>query len=900
MHTEMTTSGPAAGRISPTLDLQTTLESIVDAAAQLLPHVRTEIHLWDAETESLTLRAVRCSQEPASPIREGDSTVTACADWLAHHREPLLVSTADPQKNLLPEQLQEGGEHCSRAYLGVPLMAGNEFIGTLALMRDRAGSFQRRHVTMLQDLAGEAAIAVRNAALYEELSRGHRELAALSSVAAASSQALELDQLLADAVERVIEGLGGDAGGIRLLDPVDGRLVLSHTQGISEEYVAAVERLELGEGIVGEVALTGQPALVADMGEEPRLKPGVLSNLREEGLRSIAVVPLCSRDEIVGTLGVVSHTPGAFARADLGLLTAMGHQIGIAITNAQLFADTQRKARDLAALNAVASIVNQPLPLQEIMDQALERVRAAAGADAAGLQLYDQPSGEVLITSSLGLEAEDTWLMGCDTVESTLLRGLAEFCDPIVRHDSGPGQSAEVTPPTVQTAAYVPVIIGDKTVGILGVLTREHRDFSVDELDLLVAMGRQLGTATERARLSRDLEQRARELEAANAVAATVNRPGELSAILSEGLQQALTVTELEMGAIFVWDDQTGTLRLSCHRGMSSGFANWIQAHVAAKSPTVWTLVEDWSKERRIDIEEIPLDSDHVPAELRAEAIRLTADVPLFAEGEVVGVLTVATRLAHLLTPEEQSVLQAIGHQLGTAIANAQLRQEALDSERMAALGRVAAAVAHELRSPLGSVMRSAEFLARPELSELSREKLSSAIVAMARRLIDTSQELLDYSRGGQMTLHRVSRSLPVFLEEVLEVLRVDFSDRGIAVDTDWGYTGLVSIDSNRMAQVVYNIAANARDAMPDGGQLTVTTAQVGDCVELRFIDSGPGVDPDLQERIFEPFVSHGKEAGAGLGLSIARRIVQEHGGDIGLESPGEGGATFAVRLPLE
>jgi two-component system NtrC family sensor kinase len=142
--------------------------------------------------------------------------------------------------------------------------------------------------------------------------------------------------------------------------------------------------------------------------------------------------------------------------------------------------------------------------------------------------------------------------------------------------------------------------------------------------------------------------------------------------------------------------------------------------------------------------------------------------------------------------------------------------------------------------------------------------------------------------------------SLPGFLDEMLEVLRVDFSDRGIEVQTAWGYEGDVWMDPDRMAQVVYNIAANARDAMPDGGRLRVATQRVGQWVELRFSDTGPGVPPDLHERIFEPFVSYGKRQGAGLGLAIARRIVREHGGEIGLDELSKEGATFVVRIPLE
>jgi two-component system sensor histidine kinase HydH len=234
------------------------------------------------------------------------------------------------------------------------------------------------------------------------------------------------------------------------------------------------------------------------------------------------------------------------------------------------------------------------------------------------------------------------------------------------------------------------------------------------------------------------------------------------------------------------------------------------------------------------------------------------------------------------------------------ASENARLRQQALDAERLAAVGRVASAVAHNLRSPLGGIIRSAEFLGRPELSGTTRQKLSQAIVAMARRLINTAQEILDYTRGGQITLDLAPCPLSDFLEQVIAVIKVDFSDRGIEVMMELGYTGEVWVDPSRMTQVIYNIATNARDAMPTGGKLTVTTQQAGEWVEMRFTDTGPGVPPELASRIFEPFFSHGKQEGAGLGLAIARRIVREHGGEIEIESPTGGGATFVVRLPLD
>ncbi|MGD2147146.1 MAG: GAF domain-containing protein [Anaerolineae bacterium] len=731
---EMAAINRVARRVSATLDLRETLDSIVDAAAELVPCVLAEISLWDEGEQALTLQALRSEPERAFAIGKTYPPGEGYTGWVVGQRQPLLVKDVeardDPKPDLLP------GEQAFESYVGVPLLAGDELIGTLVLIHDRADAFDEQDLELLQGLAGQAAIAIRNAALYEELARRHRELAALNAVAAASNRALDVDMalesILADAVDRVIQCLGADAGGIRLLDAASGQLTLSFTQGMSEAYTSAVARLGLGEGIVGDVAVTGEPALVHDMQRDLRLQPGVPAKLREEGLRSLAVVPLRSRQELVGTLGVASRTPAAFRESDVDLLTALGHQIGVAITNARLFDETQRKARKLAALNAVAQVISQSDTLQDTIDQAVAKVAEVMEVEISSLRLLEEDAGELSVVSHRGLSAS-----------------------------------------YLQAEAHIRVTDDDPV--------------------------------------------------------AHVARSGE-----------PLVVCDL----------------------------------VDDASAAGLTFTTD---------------------EFKAFAI-----VPVRARDRIAGTLRVASRSPRDFDREELDLLTAIGHQLGTAVDNARLRQEALDAARLAAIGRVAASVAHELRGPMGGIMRSAEFLARPELSDSTRAKLSQAIVAMAGRLMTTTQELLDYSKGGRLALTRVPCPLSSFMEEVLEVLRVDFSDRGIEVRTDWGYPSDIWLDADRMAQVVYNIAANARDAMPEGGLLRVATRQVGECVELRFSDTGPGIQAHLRERIFEPFVSYGKGKGAGLGLAIARRIVRQHGGEISLDGQVQEGATFVVRLPRE
>jgi len=717
-----------AHRISASLSLRETMEAVVDAVVELIPCSLAEISLWNEERQMLVLQALRCDPERAFPIGQAYPPGKGYTGWIVRNKRPLLVPDVDARRDIRPDLLP--GEHPFGAYVGLPLLAGDELIGTLVLVHDQAGAFDEEDLRLLEALAGQAAAAIRNARLYEEVTRRHRELAALYAVAEVANRSLDLDMLLQHALDRVIEVTHAQGGGIRLLDPRTNEAVLTAHRGLPEAYIREAGRFQLSQEIVGWVARTGEPTLSDDMWTDPRVSPRVRVLLRKVGHRSLAQVPLRAQERVVGTLGVVARAPGFFKEDDLRLLDAIGQQLGVAIVNAQLFEETQRTARRLAALNAVASVINQPLPLQEIMDQAVDKVIEVVEADAGGIRLLDRATGELVIVSSRGLTPE-----------------------------------------------YV---------------------------------------------------------------------------------------------------RQVDRLRLG------EGIVGWV---AQSGEPIV---VEDLSRDPRV-----------VTMATAMEGFRTFAVVPLRAREEIVGTLGVVTRQRRVFTTEDLDLLASIGHQIGVAIENDRLRQQALEAERLAAVGRIAGTLAHDLRGPLGGIMRSAEFLARPELSDATRRKLSRAIVAMARRLINTAQEILDYTRGGRMALRLTPYNLPAFLDEVLDVLRVDFSDRGIEVSVKWDYTGEVWMDPDRIAQVVYNIAANARDAMPEGGRLTVTTRQVGEWVEMRFTDTGPGVPPELAERIFEPFFSHGKREGAGLGLSIARRIVREHGGEIVVESPPGGGATFVVRLPL-
>ncbi len=700
----------------------------------------------------------------------------------------------------------------------------------------------------------------------------------------------QIAQTVLDIAARVLDLQDSD---FFLLDEERGELRLVARRG----FLTATGTLSLpvtGEqGIVVTAARCGQPVYVPDVRQDGRYVRCI------SGFPTLSelAVPVQFEGRVLGVINIESAELDAFSLADQEMVAILANQAALALENARLYAEEQRRAEEMSVLHALACRISASLELQNTLEAVVAAAAELIPCALSELSLWD-PESQSLTLLALRAEASRSMPIGTVYPPGHGYTGwLVRHKEPLLVPDVEARQDLRphLLPGELPFAAYVgvPLLLGDELIGTLVLIANEPGAFHERHVQLLQALATQAVVAIRNARLYEEATRRHRELAAVYAVAEAVNRPGDLDQILEEGLRQALAVTGLEMGAIALQDDQRSGLVLHSHQGMSAGLVSWLQGKIGHKRLDLWPEGEElW-------IEEVPADESIVPAAIQEDGIRLILEVPLLAEGRLVGLLAVATRRSQPFSVEEQSLLQAIGHQLGTAIANARLRQEALTAERLAAVGRMAASVAHDLRSPLGGILRCAEFLARPEISPATRQKLSKAVVSLTHRLLNTTQQILDYVRGGPLPLRKSPCDLSEFLDEVLAVLEVDFCDRGIEVVRRCQFDGPVVMDANRIAQVVYNIAANAQDAMPGGGTFTVEARQERSRLELRFSDTGPGVPEEFKERIFEPFFSLGKRDGAGLGLSIARRIVEEHGGQLWVENSEGQGATFVVSLPL-
>lgn len=223
-------------------------------------------------------------------------------------------------------------------------------------------------------------------------------------------------------------------------------------------------------------------------------------------------------------------------------------------------------------------------------------------------------------------------------------------------------------------------------------------------------------------------------------------------------------------------------------------------------------------------------------------------------------------------------------------------RRELIRQERLSTIGRLSTSLVHDLRNPLAAIYGGAEMLMDARLTPEQVRRLAASIYRSSRRIQSLLAELQEAGRGAPAHTEpcRVLDLLESAIEKSSELLQHHRTEIRLDVPPQL----CVRAARAPLERVISNLLANASEAMPGGGQVFVRSEVINGRAILTFLDTGPGVAPEIRDRLFDPFVSHGKRDGLGLGLALSRKLVQQHGGDLWLE-PSPSGACFRLALPL-
>ena len=226
-------------------------------------------------------------------------------------------------------------------------------------------------------------------------------------------------------------------------------------------------------------------------------------------------------------------------------------------------------------------------------------------------------------------------------------------------------------------------------------------------------------------------------------------------------------------------------------------------------------------------------------------------------------------------------------------------QRELLDAERLATIGRMASSISHDLRHSLAAVIANAEFLCESNLTPGQREDLYAEIRIAVNQMTELIESLLEFSRTRE-SLRPTYGDVRSAVDRAVQGVKAhpEFQRIRIRISAEGPTEGW--FDFKKLERALLNLLLNACEVVPaESGKIDIELKRKGESLEIRIEDNGPGIAEAVRDRLFEPFVSHGKENGTGMGLTVVQKILQDHGGDVTVEQTSASGTTFRVNIPL-
>ena len=279
--------------------------------------------------------------------------------------------------------------------------------------------------------------------------------------------------------------------------------------------------------------------------------------------------------------------------------------------------------------------------------------------------------------------------------------------------------------------------------------------------------------------------------------------------------------------------------------------------------------------------------------------------VPIFAEERTIGCIEIMNKSGWAtdgtnakFDDDDLKLLTLIGGQISSAIAVHLFRERQEKENQLQAIGQMLSGVLHDFKTPATIISGYVQLMANQNDSE-KRIEYADSILKQFDHLNQMTKEILAFARGDSSILLR-KIFLHNFLDEIKQNIGQELTDRGVNLTIEDNYRGACKMDEIKMKRVFSNLARNAAEAMPNGGEFKIAVKKINGHVKFLFSDSGHGVPEDIRSRLFVPFVTSGKMNGTGLGLAIVKKIVEEHKGIINFTTSVDMGTTFEIAIPHE
>ncbi len=721
-----------SARIVSSLDPEETFHATLEALWQVLPAGMVLLQIAPEGAKHLILAA------SAGLTTDETALLTPCLPLdgksisarAARARAPLLVA--------LPEALQEDAPGIlSRlgfaSILCLPLLLHDRLLGTLLVGSRRANAFCPEDVAVAEALAQIVAPAVDRAAVHVRTIQAKARADALAEIGRALTSSLELKRVLEIIVEKTVAATQSEACGIFRWDA--GREVFAPVavRGLSArfQHEFAIAR---HEGLSGWVLEAGQPAWTDDVLADPRFQfsPSARELIRAEGFRSLLVVPILVQAEAFGTLVAYRWQPHEFTEEEVRFQAAVADQAAIALENARLYGEASRHREQAEAMAEIAQDLAASLDLHTLLEKILRHARSMASADVAYVGLVDSATGLGRIMAGSG-QTDDLFLgvpvrPGHGVGGIVLATGRPHSTVDYQTDPHLPGRYLEAAERAgVRAALCVPILHGNRTVGLLWAARRMAHAFTPEEEATLCALASQAAVAIENARLFQQEQERRRQIEAVRAVTEEITRELDLPVLLRLIHRRAMELVGASSGCIHLWDEAAQVLVPKAWHGVG----DWMQDVRLRAGEGISGVVAQRREGLTVnDYRNWPQAS---PLFLERTRVTATLGEPLLYRDRLIGVITVDSHEAErTFTEQDRQLLGLFAAQAAIAIENARLYAEARE-------GLAELAAIHEAGQGIAQSLDLQETLQR--------------ILAAATRLTETDKGIIWLLDADQQAL---------------------------------------------------------------------------------------------------------------------------------------------------